>query len=100
MLSSLSKYTVSWFKYKIKSALIKMLTIATPLRPHSSAADHSVPGAGVQALSEWAEPGPTSSRQPQEPHPEAAGTESSCPFKVGSGCSWKRVNVLLCCFYF
>lgn len=62
-------------------------------RPDTGAADHPVPGAGIQALRERAESSAASSRQPQEPHPEAAGTKSSCPHEVGSGFSWERVSV-------
>lgn len=64
-------------------------------RPATGAADHSVPGAGVQALRERAEPSAAAGRQPQEPHPEAAGPGSSRPLEVGSGCSRERVSVRL-----
>lgn len=64
-------------------------------RPATGAADHSVPGAGVQALRERAEPSAAAGGQPQEPHPEAAGPGSSRPLEVGSGCSRERVSVRL-----
>lgn len=64
-------------------------------RPGTGAADRPVPGAGVQAVGERAESGAASGRQPQEPHAEAAGTESRCSHEVGPGGARERVRVPL-----
>ena len=61
-------------------------------RPHRGPADRPVPGAGVQAVAERAEPGPAPGGQPQEPHPQAAGAQDSRPHEMGPGPAGERVG--------
>lgn len=79
----------NWVEIKVKQKICNVF--AYWHRSNTSAADHPVFGAGIQALSKWAESGATSSGQPQKPHPKTIGTASSCAHEVGSGCSWERV---------